>query len=226
MRIARAAAVVLTLGALLFAAPPVSAGGPTSVLLVSPSTGRTASLYATNGTYTTLMTQLGVEPVAAPSRGAAPPHIGGDQIVVTWMVHDVQPWRVDRISFDGDGLPDWLHTTQSMGAGPIAFDDAGVWHRPGDPEALAEILVELGLTGRTGLRPAAEQPDDATVTGDDAQAAAAPPSDDGGIDAATWALPAVAGGIMAGVFGDRWLRRRRENGDGGGWQLVDVPDRP
>lgn len=222
MRIARRAAVALALGALLAVAAPASAGGPTSVLLVSPSTGRTASLYATNEAYTTLMTQLVVEPVAEPGRGATPPHVGGDQIVVTWMVHDVQPWRVDRITFDGDGLPEWVHTTQAMGAGPIEFDDSGVWHRPADAQVLSDLLVDLGLTGRTGPWPAEENPDAATA-GDDAQAAAATPSDDGALGAAIWALPAVAGGIVLGALGDRWLRRRRAGGDGGRWQLVDAP---
>ncbi|PZF85728.1 hypothetical protein [Jiangella anatolica] len=231
MRISRAAAAVLALGALLFTATPVSAGGPTSVLLVSPSTGRTASLYATDEAYTTLMTQLGADQAAAPDSRAAPPHIGGDQLVVTWMVHDVQPWRVDRIAFDDAGLPEWVHTTHAMGAGPIAFDDGGVRHRPADAEALAAVLTDLGLTGRTGPRPAGEDRREATVAAGGAQAAAvagaagsADPPDDGALDAATWALPAVAGGILAGVLGDRWLRRRRARADDGGrWQLVDVP---
>ncbi|WP_116952801.1 hypothetical protein [Jiangella endophytica] len=220
MRIARLAAVVLTLGAVLFASAPASAGGPTSVLVVSPATGRTASLYATNEAYTTLMSQVGLEPRAETGRAGAPPGIGGDQIVVTWLVHDVQPWRVDRITLDGEGLPEWVHTTQSMGAGPIAFDDEGVWHRPGDPEALADLLAELGLMGRTGARPVAEEPDEAAGQ---VAAAATPPADGGALDAATWVLPAVAGGVVAGVLGDRWLRRRREGRDGGRWQLVDAP---
>lgn len=218
MRIARLAAVVLALGAVLFASVPASAGGPTSVLLVSPGTSRTASLYATDEAYGTLMSQLVAEPVAASRPGIASPGVSGDQIVVTWMVHDVQPWRVDRITVDDDGLPEWIHTVQSMGAGLIEFDDPGVWHRPDDPAALADLLVDLGLTGRTGLRPAAEDPDDAM---------AAPPANDGALDAAgstwAWALPAVAGGVVAGALGERWLRRRRERDEGGRWQLVDAP---
>lgn len=241
MRIARPAAVVLVLGALLFLAAPASAGGPTSVLLVSPSTGRTASLYATNEEYTTLMSQLDAEPAADPSRGMTTPYIGGDQIVVTWMIHDVQPWRVDRITLDRGGLPEWVHTTQSTGADPIAFDEAGLWHRPADAAALAGLLVDLGLTGQTGQRPAEKDeaatmsgnfdPPAAAGSGDAAGAAGAggagdagsPPDDGGAVAVATWALPAVAGGIVVGVLSDRWLRRRRQGGDGGRWQLVDVP---
>lgn len=235
MRIARPAAVVLVLGALLFLAAPASAGGPTSVLLVSPSTGRTASLYATNEGYTTLMSQLDADPAADPSRGMTRPNIGGDQIVVTWMVHDVQPWRVDRITLDRGGLPEWVNTTQSTDAGPIALDDAGLWHRPADAAALAGLLVELGLTGQTGQRPAGKD-DAATMSGNvdppapaaagdasGAAGAASSPDDGGAVAVATWALPAVAGGIVVGVLSDRWLRRRRQGGDGGRWQLVDVP---
>ena len=216
MRLARpATAAVLALGAVLFAAAPASAGGPTSVLLVSPSTGRTEALYNTNEAYTTLMTQLAVEPGANQRPGLFSPGVGGGQVVVTWMVHDIQPWRVDRITFDADGLPEWINTVNSMGE-QLAFEDEGVWHRPADAQALADLLVDLGLVGRTGLRPAEEDPDAGT-------AAATTPADDGPLGAAAWALPAVAGGIVAGVFGDRWLRRRRDRDDGGRWQLVDVP---
>ncbi|WP_053203157.1 hypothetical protein [Jiangella muralis] len=251
MRLARPAAALLVLGAMLFAAAPASAGGPTSVLLVSPSTGRTASLYATNEAYTTLMSQLGMEPVAAPAPGVTPPGVGGDQVVVTWMVHDIQPWRVDRITFDDDGLPEWIHTTEVMGAGPMSFDDPGVSHQPADAAALADLLVDLGLTGRTGLRPAEEDPDAAEVEAAGAGASGAGSSGAGSseagaaeagaaeagaaeagaagnvtsggtLDAATWALPAVAGGIVVGVLGDRWLRRRRGGEDGGRWELVDA----
>jgi hypothetical protein len=189
------------------------------VLLVSPSTGRTEALYATNGAYSTLMSQLAVEPVPAAGPGFEP-GIGGDQVVVTWMVHDVQPWRVDRITFDDEGRPEWINTVQSMGA-QLQFEDQGVWHRPTDVGVLHDLLVDLGLVGRTGLRPVEEDPGAAAA--DAPAAAATTPPDDGGLGAAVWALPAVAAGGVAGVLGDRWLRRRREGGDGGRWQLVDVP---
>lgn len=245
------------------------------MLLVSPATGRTASLYGTDDAYATLMSQLGTEPQAVTERGITPPGHGGDQIVVTWMVHDVQPWRIDRIALDADRLPEWVHTTQSMGAGPIALDGPGLWHRPADPEALARLLADLGLTGRTTPRPAAEEPAEhdtaatgagsaagsgvaaesgpaaggGTAAGAEAAAGAgaaaeaaagsgaaagagaaaqAAASDGSALDAATWVLPAVAGGIVVGVLGDRWLRRRRDGeGIGGGrWQLVDTPSPP
>jgi hypothetical protein len=222
MRLARpAAAVVLALGASFAAAAPASAGGPTSVLLVSPSTGLTEALYATNEAYTTLMTQLAVSPLPEEGPGRTTPGVGGDQVVVTWMIHDVQPWRVDRITFGADGLPEWIHTAQAMGEGPIPFDGAGSWHRPADPHALDDLLVDLGVVGEVGLRPAQEDPDAAGRTDETEAAAAAAASGDGPLGAATWVLPALAGGAVAGVLGDRWLRRRRE--DGGRWQLMDVP---
>ncbi|MBB5785613.1 hypothetical protein [Jiangella mangrovi] len=223
MRLARPAAVlVLALGATLAASAPVSAGGPTSVLLVSPSTGRTEALHATNAAYTTLMSQLAVEPVPAAGPGFEP-GIGGDQLVVTWMVHDVQPWRVDRITFDDDGRPEWINTVQSMGAGPIPWEDPGVWHRPADVGVLHDLLVDLGLVGRTGLQAAEESAEAEAADAAAAAPAATPPGDDGPLGTVMWALPAVAGGIGLGVAGDRWLRRRRTGGDGGRWQLVDVP---
>lgn len=222
MRLVRPAAVLLALGALLFAAAPAPAGGPTSVLLVSPSTGRTASLHTTNAAYTTLMSQLVVEPVA--ERPGLVPPTGGDEIVVTWMIHDVQPWRVDRITFDDDGRPEWIHTSQSMGGGPIEAGGDGTWHRPADVLVLDEVLTDLGMTGRTGPRPAEEDPDGAAVAAAGGGGSGAGGSGAGASrDAATWALPAVAGGIVVGVLGDRWLRRRRGGADGDRWQLVDAP---
>lgn len=222
MRLARPAALLAAAlaAALLSASAPASAGGPTSVLLVSPSTGRTEALHATNEAYTTLMSQLVVEPVPAAGPGFEP-GIGGDQVVVTWMVHDVQPWRVDRITFDDDGRPEWINTVQTMGA-QLQFDDQGVWHRPTDAGVLHDLLVDLGLVGRTGLRAADESAEAESADAAAAAPAATPPGDDG-VGASLWALPAVAAGGVAGVLGDRWLRRRREGGDGGRWQLVDVP---
>ncbi|MFN0281424.1 MAG: hypothetical protein ACKVZ6_05580, partial [Kineosporiaceae bacterium] len=55
MRSSRALLVALSLGVLGAAsvalAAPGAAGGPTSVLLVDPATGRTAALYATDAEY-------------------------------------------------------------------------------------------------------------------------------------------------------------------------------
>ncbi|TDC54618.1 hypothetical protein E1212_02425 [Jiangella ureilytica] len=225
MRLARPAALfaaaAFAAGTLLSASAPASAGGPTSVLLVSPSTGRTEALHASNAAYTTLMSQLVVEPVPAEGPGFEP-GIGGDQVVVTWMVHDIQPWRVDRITFDDEGRPEWINTVQSMGA-QLQFEDQGVWHRPTDVGVLHDLLADLGLVGRTGLQPVEESADAEAESADAAAPAAAPPGDGGAAGAALWALPALAAGGAAGVLGDRWLRRRRDGRDGGRWQLVDVP---
>ena len=48
---ATAGVLTTTLALLLLGAPPSAAGGPTSVLLVSPTSRRTASLYATDKQY-------------------------------------------------------------------------------------------------------------------------------------------------------------------------------
>ena len=89
----------LTLGAALFLAPGAVAGGPTSVLIVSPESGEAAALYAS-----ATGVRTAVRRCCAPARAGGkdrPPALdvvtGVRQINVTWMVHDISPWRLDRV---------------------------------------------------------------------------------------------------------------------------------
>src|SRR5262245_30971387 len=89
-RTSRIAGGALAATVMLLVAPlPASAGGPTSVILVSPGRQATASLYTTDEAYSRLENLLGSNPVKDP---AAPDVTGGpgsDAINVTWLVHDV-----------------------------------------------------------------------------------------------------------------------------------------
>ncbi|MFF0447003.1 hypothetical protein ACFYT4_11400 [Streptomyces sp. NPDC004609] len=157
-----ALAAALVLG--LAFAPSAVAGGPTSVLLVSPSTGETASLYADDRKYTTLQDQLGGG-FDQPQGGAKPP-TGPDlngrlgQINVTWMVHDAQPWRWDRVYLGSDPRVVWIHSTVTE-TGADAWSEPGAWHRAEDPRALTALLRSLGIsaektaTGEGGVTPVA-----------------------------------------------------------------------
>ncbi|MFI6289377.1 hypothetical protein ACIBCM_32310 [Streptomyces sp. NPDC051018] len=156
-----ALAAVLVLG--LVFAPGAVAGGPTSVLLVSPSTGETASLYASDSKYTALQEQLGggfEQP-----RGEAKPPAGLElddqprQINVTWMAHDVEPWRWDRVYLGSDRVV-WIHSTVKHSDGDTR-SGAGAWHRAEDPRALTALLRSLGVstektaTDKGGITPVA-----------------------------------------------------------------------
>jgi hypothetical protein len=141
----RFTAVMVAIGTvLLIAAPPASAGGPTSVLLVSPTSEKTASLYTSDAAYDQLQRALGQNPTAdsqAPSMHGGP---GTSAINVTWLIHDVQVWRVDRVFMDGPDGP-WVETLSSYEG--IQFDQVGILHRAVDPQLLLGLLDKLGLRG-------------------------------------------------------------------------------
>ncbi|MET0234051.1 MAG: hypothetical protein ABW224_05410 [Kibdelosporangium sp.] len=145
--------VLLVVALLLLLAMPASAGGPTSVLITSPTEQRATALYTTDLNYTELSAAIGTgQPVADP--GAPPLHgtPGGNAINVTWLLHDVQVWRVDHLFMTVDGGP-WIETYESYEG--VRFDQRGVVHRPANPEKLAQILTEvLGAPGQSVLHPA------------------------------------------------------------------------
>ncbi|MBO0517412.1 hypothetical protein J0695_37490, partial [Streptomyces beijiangensis] len=106
-----ALAVLLTLSWTF--APSAVAGGPTSVLIVSPESARTASLYYADKDYETL-----TELLAAPGSGGGmtePPSLGAAmearRINVTWMAHDVSPWRLDQVYVRPGSDTVWIHTS-------------------------------------------------------------------------------------------------------------------
>jgi hypothetical protein len=162
---------------LLVAPLPASAGGPTSVILVSPGRQATASLYATDEAYSRLDRLLGSNPVADP---AAPDVTGGpgsDAINVTWLVHDVSVWRVDRIFTDAPDGP-WVATTMLNFEKPESvFDQAAVVHRPVDGKELIALLSALRLLGESsasafaGAKAPAVNTSASTVTAPEPQAA-------------------------------------------------------
>jgi hypothetical protein len=144
--LARLTAVTAVAGAaLLLAAPPALAGGPTSALLVSPSAQRTASLYTTDADYALLLGAVGENPTA--DKQAPNPHGDPDANVVniTWLIHDVQVWRVDRVFLDVDGGP-WVETMIARNE-TTRFYESGVVHRPNDQTGLLRVLGNLGLAG-------------------------------------------------------------------------------
>jgi hypothetical protein len=137
--------IALTVLALLVAGP-ARAGGPTSVLLVVPGTGQTASLYYSDADYDTLASLVGAFGDAAAAgrvdrSGAS--HEFGAAVNVTWLFHDVTVWRVDRIYLGADHGP-WIATqTDVSGSGNI-WDSPVVWHTASGSR-LASLLDRLGV---------------------------------------------------------------------------------
>ncbi|WP_200301894.1 hypothetical protein [Streptomyces adelaidensis] len=227
-------ALLTALALLLLGAPPSAAGGPTSVLLASPTDQRTASLYGTQEEYGRLEQLLAAGSELGRSR-EEPPEWGEeeiwekvtDMVNVTWMVHDVTPWRVDRVYA---GVPDsgdiWIHTTLDVGE-DTAASDSGVWHRAKQPEWLRNLLTGLGVMGQAPGSPArGELPsagssaearaDTGGTTTDDSAANTSDPT--GLTDRARWAIPALGLGLLLGSGATLLLRRaaaRRESGPPG-----------
>lgn len=218
MRAPRTLLVVLVtalLGALAVAfAPPSSAGGPTSVLLVDTATGRASALYTTDPRYEKLSDLMDAMAPAssdgsspAPGVGTWTPGSGG--ITVTWLMHDVLVWRVDHVFVDGGTVA--IGSASDM-AGLTTFDQKPAWHRPHDPAALTSLLGSLGL----GPRAAATQqaaPAAASAPGRSAAANAAPrPSSattSASVPAAWWGLAGLVVGAGLALVAGRLRRRAR-----------------
>ncbi|MFI1398934.1 hypothetical protein [Streptomyces sp. NPDC020681] len=143
-RLLRRLAALATVLALSWTfAPSAVAGGPTSVLVTSPESGETASLYYSDKDYEALLTLLGDGPTKGqtdrpPSLDMA---VGSRQINVTWLAHDVSPWRVDQAYPSDRPGTVWIHTSTEMGS------RKGYWHQARQPKQLTALFAELGLMG-------------------------------------------------------------------------------
>jgi hypothetical protein len=205
--------VAVLVAASLMLAGPASAGGPTSALLSVPGEGKTASLYYTDPEYDALANLVGVNGGAGSGEvdrsGAG--HETGPGVTVTWLIHDVTPWRVDHIYLEGKGAP-WIATQVSNAEGTI-WESPVVWHQPASPAELTALLDKLGV-GEASRKAG----DFSGVAGAPLPAAAEPtpaPSDPAGAAAFPfagiwWGL----GGLAAGVLLTRlWMRRSRADAD-------------
>lgn len=226
---ALAAALALT----MWGASPAFAGGPTSVLVVSPESEETASLYYADKEYAVLERLLG--PVGEGTRERPPEAVSASarMINVTWLVHDVTPWRVDRVFLGEMGQDVWIHTASQFHESPN-----GLWHRAEDASNVHKFLFELGVMGETtgspassGIypapwetdAPATEADQEATAAAPETRAAAAP---GGGTDW-WWAIPGLVAGAAAALvlrpYVTRWPRLGRRKDDPGPRQeLLDV----
>ena len=125
------AVAVLALAAAVGLPAASHAGGPTSVLITQP--GQSAgALYYDDAAYDAL---LGLLPADETRGEPLAPSGAGDDYNLTWMVHDVMPWRFDRVHVAPDGTA-WVMTTFSAG-------DAGGWAEVDRPEELAAVLRQV-----------------------------------------------------------------------------------
>jgi len=72
---------------------------------------------------------------------------------VTWLIHDVSIWRVDRIYPDPPGGP-WI-ASQTSFSGDI-WSSPVQWHTASQGTALRGLLTRLGLIGGSAASPPAD----------------------------------------------------------------------
>lgn len=249
------AGLAAALALLVAVAPRAVASGPTSVLVVSPESEQTASLYVSDAEYGELerclgtlddLDSLGEKGDRGEGRGERPPGLvlsdASRQINVTWMVHDVRPWRVDRAYPASSGAV-WIHTTTDVGS------MKGTWHRAKDPARLTALFKRLGVMGApadkgrgrgdgSGARPpGADSPLPSAAAGGrdgNGQAASGRTGDSPGAGGTDWwwAVPGAAAGaagallLRAPLAGRRpllaSLRERRPHEDGPRRELRDL----
>jgi len=153
MKLRRVLLALLTAFLAIGAAPsPAYAGGPTSVLMVSPNAELARAAYYTDPLYADLSAAVGESPTGSSGQ---PPDIasgGGDDVRLTWLIHDVEVWRIDRIHLDtDDGI--WIETVVDMSGEGRVFERPAHWHRPVDEAALTAVLSAAGLLGDSGAAP-------------------------------------------------------------------------
>ncbi|WP_405822548.1 hypothetical protein OG705_22040 [Streptomyces sp. NBC_00838] len=181
-------------------APSAVAGGPTSVLITSPESAETAALYNSDAEYEALSKQLGGEgmgvlPEGRKKRpGSLDSAMGSRQINVTWMVHDVQPWRLDRVYPGADTSEIWIHTTTDMRG-----QETGVWHQAEQPAALRALLMKIGVMGEKTAQGAGPAVPPAGGTDEAEEREETAGSTDGGADGRWWAIPALGAGVVLGL---------------------------
>jgi hypothetical protein len=188
-------ATMLTLA--LLGAAPASAGGPTSVLLASPTTQQATGLYSTAPEYDRLQALLDrTSPGAgADKRARELASASGEYVNITWMVHDVTPWRQDSVIVS-DAEDIWITTTLDT-----PREGNSQWRKAEQPAQLHTLLAKLGVIDKVsnpGSAGAADEGGTADNAATTTRAATTAASDDTDW---WWALPgAAAGAVLALVL--------------------------
>jgi hypothetical protein len=161
---------------------PAYAGGPTSVLMTSPGRQQARAAYHSDSVYSALADAVG-EGQTGPNAPPAGLAIGGGEDVrLTWLVHDMQIWRIDRIHLSSaDGM--WIETVVDHTGEGRMLERPAHWHRAADADGLLAALSAAGLLGDSGTAPTSP-----SATG--AEATVPPPSS---------AIPGLAIAALVGL---------------------------
>jgi hypothetical protein len=182
------------------------AGGPTSVLLVNTDRARVHALYRTDAAYDRLAAAVG------DADGASTPPLGvagdsNDQVKLTWLIHDVMVWRLDRVVLTrNDGI--WIETMLTL----PEDDDTARWHRAHDDQALTAMLSAVGLLGAHAQPPGDSSASATPALTRPAVADGTSAADGVSATAPGWPILGIVaaglGGLMVGALGALVLRPR------------------
>jgi hypothetical protein len=190
------AVVIVALWALIGLPGTVHAGGPTSVLITQPATGEATALYYSSGAYADLERLLagsGAEDqTSEPSVGS-----GGTFYNLTWMIHDVEPWRHDSVQFTEDGAA----YVATMFMSDSALGEEASLREVAQPRQLAAVLEQVfsGVAAKATPLPAM---DTEPLAGPDA-APAVPDERWFSLTGWRWVVPGALGGLLVGLVAAR-----------------------
>jgi hypothetical protein len=134
----------------LIPVPRAVAGGPTSALVTAPAAGAVKALHHEDAEYTLLEERLtrarppgGGGPQRPPGGAEAPGHT---LLTVTWLAHDVSPWRLHRVVLGSASDDVWVNTrVPHDGGGTEWIGSEGDWHRADSGGGVRALLGELGF---------------------------------------------------------------------------------
>ncbi|MGW1541134.1 hypothetical protein ACWCPM_13005 [Streptomyces sp. NPDC002309] len=192
-------------------APPASAGGPTSVLIASPQSAQVEGLYYSEEQYGELQRLLDEPRTSSAIKPPEADLASGRLINVTWLLHDVTPWRHDQLYASSTVQDVWIHTATNV---PESMK--GHWHRAKHPTQLLTLLKELGVMGPVSDHHGypGPAPEDELAQGPAAGDAAAGSADEVTAESRTttavletnratgwwWAIPGAAAGAALTLF--------------------------
>ena len=104
-------------------------------MITDPASGRATALYYTDSRYAELEALF----ASGKTVEGEPPGRRGSAVNLTWMVHDVDPWRIQQLYPDADGGPIVVtYGTEIMGSAA-----QGTWSRIADSDGVATLLDRI-----------------------------------------------------------------------------------
>jgi hypothetical protein len=195
------AVVLVSLWALIGLPGTAHAGGPTSVLITQPGSGPATALYYTSTEYADLERLVVTDGTPL---GSAP--AGSPEYNLTWLIHDVQPWRLDTVRVGKDGTV-YVATARTDGDGGLDFGQEPRWETALESTSLAAFLRKA-LTA-TSSTPTSALSGQLPVSTGPEPAAAEPVTRWFSLTGWRWMVPGVLVGLLASLVA---VRRRPEDG--------------